>query len=78
MPTRSQSKASSGSAISPFSADRRNELDDQFKTFYDRLRIGKDIIERATDPDDPAYKVAVHDFLDNLVSRSFLVAYSLY
>ena len=70
MPTRSQSKASSSSAVSPFSSDRCNDLDLQFKTFYDRLRIGKDVIEKATDPDDLSYKVAVHDFLDNLVSSS--------
>ena len=70
MPTRSNSKASSSSAVSPFSVDRRDELDAQFKTFYDRLRLGKDFIEQATDPEELAYKVAVHDFLDNLVSLS--------
>jgi hypothetical protein len=48
---------------------RRDELNASFQQLYTLLLDSKDIIVKATDPSDLAYKGAVLDFVSNLVSR---------
>ena len=73
MPTCSQSKSStSATTLLPSSLmtpARRDELNSSVKVLYDLLRVSKDVIAKATDPDDVHYKVAVLDFLDRMVRR---------